>query len=85
MYNQIETPKETTINNKTATALAVEAKGLVKIFGDNRAVDGVDLAIPTGSIYGLLATNGAGKTTTINMLATLLKPDGEPLKYLATM
>jgi ABC-2 type transport system ATP-binding protein len=55
--------------------LAVEAKGLVKIFGDNRAVDGVDLAIPTGYIYGLLGPNGAGKTTIINMLATLLKPD----------
>jgi ABC-2 type transport system ATP-binding protein len=56
--------------------LAVEASGLVKVFGDNRAVDGVDLAIPTGCIYGLLGPNGAGKTTIINMLATLLKPDG---------
>ena len=61
-------------------ALAVEAKGLVKIFGDNRAVDGVDLAIPTGCIYGLLGPNGAGKTTIINMLATLLKPDGGTAK-----
>jgi ABC-2 type transport system ATP-binding protein len=56
--------------------LAVEAKGLVKVFGDNRAVDGVDLKVPTGMIYGVLGPNGAGKTTTINMLATLLKPDG---------
>lgn len=56
--------------------LAVEAKGLVKVFGDNRAVDGVDLAIPTGSIYALLGPNGAGKTTIINILNTLLKPDG---------
>ncbi len=56
--------------------LAVEAKGLVKVFGDNRAVDGVDLFVPTGSIYGVLGPNGAGKTTTINMLATLLEPDG---------
>lgn len=54
---------------------AVEAKGLVKTFGDNRAVDGVDLLVPTGSIYGVLGPNGAGKTTVINMLATLLKPD----------
>jgi ABC-2 type transport system ATP-binding protein len=54
---------------------AVEARGLVKIFGDNRAVDGVDLVVPTGSIYGVLGPNGAGKTTTINMLATLLRPD----------
>jgi ABC-2 type transport system ATP-binding protein len=55
--------------------LAVQARGLVKTFGDNRAVDGVDLNVPTGSIYGVLGPNGAGKTTTINMLATLLKPD----------
>src|ERR1700683_4446455 len=58
-----------------STELAVEARGLVKVFGDNRAVDGVDLAVPTGSIYGVLGPNGAGKTTTINMLATLLRPD----------
>lgn len=55
--------------------LAVEAKGLVKVFGDNRAVDGVDLNVPTGCIYGVLGPNGAGKTTTINMLATLSKLD----------
>lgn len=56
--------------------LAVEAQGLVKVFGDNRAVDGVDLKVPTGSIYGVLGPNGAGKSTVINMLATLMKPDG---------
>ncbi len=61
---------------QTNTHLAVEAKGLIKTFGDNHAVDGVDLAVPTGSIYGVLGPNGAGKTTTINMLATLMKPDG---------
>ncbi len=55
--------------------LAVEAHGLVKVFGDNRAVDGVDLKVPTGTIYGVLGPNGAGKTTVISMLATLLKPD----------
>lgn len=55
--------------------LAIEARGLVKTFGDNRAVDGVDLRVPAGSIYGVLGPNGAGKTTTINMLATLLRPD----------
>ncbi|GGH21473.1 ATP-binding cassette domain-containing protein [Paenibacillus segetis] len=54
---------------------AVEAKGLVKAFGDNVAVDGVDLNVRTGSIYGVLGPNGAGKTTTISMLATLLRPD----------
>jgi len=54
---------------------AVEAHGLVKVFGDNRAVDGVDLKVRAGSIYGVLGPNGAGKTTTIRMLATLLRPD----------
>jgi ABC-2 type transport system ATP-binding protein len=55
--------------------LAVEAKGLVKKFGDNLAVNGVDLSIKAGSIYGVLGPNGAGKTTAIRMLATLSKPD----------
>lgn len=55
---------------------AVEAQGLVKVFGDHRAVDGVDLNVRTGTIYGVLGPNGAGKTTTIRMLATLLRPDG---------
>jgi ABC-2 type transport system ATP-binding protein len=55
--------------------LAVEASGLVKAFGKTRATDGVDLAVPTGQVYGFLGPNGAGKTTTIRMLATLLCPD----------
>ena len=59
---------------------AVEAIGLVKTFGKNRAVDGVNLTIPTGTICGVLGPNGAGKTTTINMLATLLKPDAGTAK-----
>ncbi|MCL2464302.1 MAG: ATP-binding cassette domain-containing protein [Micrococcales bacterium] len=54
---------------------AIEAQGLVKVFGDNRAVDGVDLEVATGTVYGVLGPNGAGKTTTIKMLATLLSPD----------
>ena len=56
--------------------LAIEATGLVKVFGPTRAVDGVDLAVRRGSVYGVLGPNGAGKTTTIRMLATLLRPDG---------
>ncbi|GHC71711.1 ATP-binding cassette domain-containing protein [Streptomyces flavofungini] len=56
--------------------LAIETAGLVKTFGDNRAVDGVDLAVPAGTVYGVLGPNGAGKTTTVKMLATLLRPDG---------
>ena len=55
---------------------AIETTGLVKIFGDNRAVDGVDLTVPAGTVYGLLGPNGAGKTTVVRMLATLLRPDG---------
>jgi len=60
----------------TSTEWAVEADSLVKVFGTNRAVDGVDLRVATGTVYGVLGPNGAGKTTTINMLATLLRPDG---------
>ena len=56
--------------------LAVEAIGLIKHFGDNKAVDGVNLSIEAGRIYGVLGPNGAGKTTTISMLSTLLCPDG---------
>lgn len=63
------------MNSFELSATAVEAQGLVKIFGDNYAVDGIDLVIPAGGIYGVLGPNGAGKTTTIRMLATLLKPD----------
>ncbi|MFC4224819.1 ATP-binding cassette domain-containing protein [Lysinibacter cavernae] len=59
----------------TSSEWAVEAHGLVKTFGSNRAVDGVDLRVKTGTVYGVLGPNGAGKTTTISMLATLLKPD----------
>ena len=57
------------------TDLAVEARGLVKRFGDTLALDGVDLEVPRGAIYGLLGPNGAGKTTTVRVLTTLLRPD----------
>ena len=56
------------------TGLAIEAHNLVKVFGETRAVDGIDLAVRTGTVYGFLGPNGAGKTTTIRMLATLLTP-----------
>jgi daunorubicin/doxorubicin transport system ATP-binding protein len=55
--------------------LAIHAEGLVRRFGDNIAVAGVDLKVAVGEIYGFLGPNGAGKTTTIRMLATLLRPD----------
>ena len=65
-----------------SSPLAIEASGLVKSFGDVRAVDGVDLAVRGGSVYGVLGPNGAGKTTTIRMLATLLRPDGGSARVL---
>ena len=55
---------------------AVRAEGLVKTFGSNRAVDGVDLVVEAGTVYGVLGPNGAGKTTTSSMRTTLLRPDG---------
>jgi ABC-2 type transport system ATP-binding protein len=64
------------------SALAIEASGLVKTFGSVRAVDGVDLAVRSGSVYGVLGPNGAGKTTTIRMLATLLRPDSGSARVL---
>ncbi|MFF6790689.1 ATP-binding cassette domain-containing protein [Streptomyces filamentosus] len=54
---------------------AIETEGLVKTFGGNRAVDGIDLRVPTGTVYGVLGPNGAGKTTAVKVLATLLRPD----------
>ena len=53
---------------------AISARGLVRTFGSNRAVDGVDLGVNSGEIYGFLGPNGAGKSTTVRMLCTLLKP-----------
>ncbi len=61
---------------------AIETAGLVKLYGTNRAVDGIDLTVRRGSIYGLLGPNGAGKTTTVRVLATLLKPDGGSARVL---
>lgn len=54
---------------------AVEARGLTKRFGEQTAVDGVDLQVAPGTVYAVLGPNGAGKTTTIQMLTTLLHPD----------
>ncbi|WP_408733360.1 ATP-binding cassette domain-containing protein [Shewanella sp. FJAT-52076] len=67
--------------------LAIETRGMTRQFGALKAVDGVDLAIPRGSIFGFLGPNGCGKSTSIRMLTGLLKPTsgdirvlGEPLK-----
>ena len=65
-----------------AHELAIEAEGLVKSFDETKAVDGVDLSVRKGAVYGILGPNGAGKTTTIRMLATLLRPDGGTARVL---
>ena len=54
---------------------AVTASGIVKRFGDRRVVDGVDMMVPRGSVYGVLGPNGAGKTTTLRMLLGIIEPD----------
>jgi ABC-2 type transport system ATP-binding protein len=54
---------------------AIYAEGLVKTFGDVKALDGVDLDVPEGTVLGLLGPNGAGKTTAVRCLTTLLRPD----------
>ncbi len=61
---------------------AIETFGLIKRFGDNIAVDRIDLSVPTGGVYGVLGPNGAGKTTTIRMRATLLPVDGGSARVL---
>ncbi len=61
-------------DNAKTSGLAVEARDLIKDFGETRAVDGVSLEVPTGSIYGLLGPNGAGKTTTLRMLLGIIEP-----------
>ena len=66
----------------TQSTLAIEASGLRKAFGETQAVDGVDLAVRTGSVYGILGPNGAGKTTTVRMLATLIRPDAGEARVL---
>ncbi|MEV4417482.1 ATP-binding cassette domain-containing protein [Catellatospora sp. NPDC049609] len=61
---------------------AIETTGLVKAFRTARAVDGIDLVVPAGGVFGFLGPNGAGKTTTIRILATLLQPDGGTARVL---
>jgi ABC-2 type transport system ATP-binding protein len=63
------------MHRANASEPAISVTGLVKSFGDVRALDGVDLYVPPGSVLGLLGPNGAGKTTTVRVLTTLLKPD----------
>jgi ABC-2 type transport system ATP-binding protein len=62
----------------------IEADSLRKAYGDVRAVDGLDLAVDRGEVYGFLGPNGAGKTTTIEMLTGQLRPDGGRVDVLGT-
>jgi ABC-2 type transport system ATP-binding protein len=57
-------------------APVIEIRGLVKSFGDNQVLTGVDLAVTEGTIFALLGSNGAGKTTIVKIMSTLLKADG---------
>ena len=61
---------------------AVEVRDLVKDFGETRAVDGVSLRVPYGSIYGVLGPNGAGKTTMLRMLLGIIDPSSGTLRLL---
>jgi ABC-2 type transport system ATP-binding protein len=69
MYRSTESPRA------AAAGPVVEARGLVKRYGDVVALDGLDLAIAEGTVLGVLGPNGAGKTTAVSILTTLLKPD----------
>jgi ABC-2 type transport system ATP-binding protein len=63
-------------------SVAIETVALRKVFGRTNAVDGIDLQVMRGTVYGLLGPNGAGKTTTIKVLATLLRPDAGSARVL---
>ena len=64
--------------------LAIATKGLARNFGRHRALDGIDLAVPAGSVYGFLGQNGAGKTTTIRLLLGLLRPSAGSISVFGT-
>ncbi|WP_327092688.1 ATP-binding cassette domain-containing protein [Nonomuraea sp. NBC_01738] len=61
---------------------AIEAHGLIKVYGGERALDGLDLTVRRGQVFAFLGPNGAGKTTTIRVLATLTRPDGGTARVL---
>src|SRR5688572_13966034 len=64
------------------TELAIETQGLRKNYGKLAAVDGLDLKVPRGTVYGFLGRNGAGKTTTIKSLLGLIRPGGGTARVL---
>ncbi|MET8324697.1 ATP-binding cassette domain-containing protein [Streptomyces sp. NPDC005181] len=63
----------------TPHSLAIAAKGLRKAYGDKTVLDGIDLAVPTGTVFSLLGPNGAGKTTAVKILSTLITADAGDL------
>jgi ABC-2 type transport system ATP-binding protein len=69
-------------NGMVAECPAIEARGLVKAYGQTRAVDGIDLTVRRGQVFGFLGSNGAGKTTAVRILATLTRPDGGTARVL---
>jgi ABC-2 type transport system ATP-binding protein len=69
-------------NERAGDSPAIEAQGLVKVYGGTRALDGIDLTVRSGQVFGFLGPNGAGKTTTIRILATLTRPDGGSARVL---
>jgi len=65
----------TPINKALSSELAIDVHGLVKAFGDKNVVNGIDIQMPAGQVWGFLGPNGSGKTTTIRMICGLLKPN----------
>ena len=64
------------------TGAAIATRGLAKRYGQRVALDGLDLCVPTGSVYGFLGPNGAGKTTTMRILTGLVRPDAGSVELL---
>jgi ABC-2 type transport system ATP-binding protein len=63
---------------------AISLRGVVKTFGEHRAVDGISFDVPAGGIFGLLGPNGAGKSTTIRMIMDIIRPDSGTITVLGT-
>ncbi|MET9351816.1 ATP-binding cassette domain-containing protein, partial [Streptomyces sp. NPDC006617] len=62
------------------TSLAITANGLRKSYGDKTVLDGIDLAVPEGTVFSLLGPNGAGKTTAVKILSTLVTADAGDIR-----